>query len=712
MAGRFDNGQESLRALLAPRSIAIMGASPTEGSFGKRLVGAITSWSYAGKVFRINPRYETIDGAPAYPSLAALPEKPDCVAFAISDERVEAGLTEAAKAGIRGAAIFGRCYEKSTGSNVTLPARLGAIAREAGMAVCGSNCMGFVNIAAGLRVSGNPPPISDPPGGVALISHSGSTWSGLVGNQRQLRFNYAISAGQEIATGAADYIRYMLTQPETRVIACILETVRDPDGFVAAIAEAERRGIPVVVLKLGRSEQGRRFALAHSGALCGSDAAFGAVLRRHNVVEVRSVDEFTDTIEMLQSPRKPTGGGIGAVTDSGGERELIVDLAADLGAPLAELTPPIAARLSEVLDPGMTPVNPVDSYGDGRTLIEDCLKVIAEDPNVGVVALATNLVHGRPYVKVASASIERVAAGTDKPAVLFGHIHSTVSREEAARLRALDIPVLMGTPTALQAMSHFLAWHARRVDRDRDAGAMPAPVAAMLPAWRARLEKQDAALSPQDAEQLLRDAGVPTAPSAFASTADEAEAAAQRLGYPVALKTAAPNLLHKTEAGGVTIGIRDAAALRAGYADIARRCGKLVQVQRMADSGTEVLLGMVNDPQFGPVATMGIGGIFAEVYKDTVPFVPPISPAMALRLLRSLKGYALLTGARGRPQADLDALAQLVARFSWLCAAAGPLLSELDVNPVIASPRGAVAVDALVVPLSATKANLDAKDLP
>ncbi|MCC7048297.1 MAG: acetate--CoA ligase family protein [Alphaproteobacteria bacterium] len=712
MTHSIAKSQESLRALLAPRSIAIIGASPTEGSFGQRLVRAITSGNYAGKVYRVNPRYQSLDGAPCHPSLAALPEKPDCVAFAISDERVEAGLVEAAKAGIRGAAIFGRCYEKSTGSNVTLPARLGSIAREAGMAVCGSNCMGFVNVTAGLRVSGNPPPISDPPGGVALISHSGSTWSGLVGNQRQLRFNYAISAGQEIATGAADYIRYMLEQPETRVIACILETVRAPDDFVAAVAEAERRGIPVVVLKLGRSEQGRRFALAHSGALCGSDAAFGAVLRRHNVVEVRSVDELTDTIEMMQSPRRPAAGGIGAVTDSGGERELIVDLAADLGAPLAELTPPTMARLTEVLDPGMTPVNPVDSFGDGRTLIEECLKIIVDDPNVGIAALATNLVHGRPYVKVASATVERVAAGTAKPAVLFGHIHSAVSREEAARLRALGIPVLMGTPTALQAMSHFLGWHARRADKDREAGPMPAPIGAMLPAWRARLERQNAALSPQDAEQLLRDAGIATAPSAFASTLDEAKSAAGRLGYPVALKTAAANLLHKTEADGVKIGLADDAGLRAAYDEIARRCGPLVQVQRMADAGTEVLLGMVNDPQFGPIATLGVGGIFAEVYKDTVPFVPPIGPAMALRLLGSLKGYALLTGARGRPKADLDALAQVVSRFSWLCAAVGPLLSELDVNPVIASPRGAVAVDALVVPLSAAKPDSHTKDQP
>lgn len=691
----------SIQSLLAPKSIAIVGASPTEGSFGNRLAASITGWNYAGEVFRINPRYETIDGAPCYPSLAALPHKPDCVAFAISDERVEAGLTEAAKAGVRGAAIFGRCYEKSSGSNVSLPARLSAIAREAGMAVCGSNCMGFMNMAAGLRVSGNPPPVVDPPGHVALISHSGSTWSGLVGNQRQLRFNYAISAGQEIATSAADYIQFMLTQPETRVIACILETVRDPDAFVQAIEAAERKGIPVVALKLGRSEQGRRFALAHSGALTGSDAAFNAVLRKHNVIAVRTVDELTDTAEMLQCQRVPTGQGIGAVTDSGGERELIVDLASDLGAPLAELSEPTAKKLAEVLDPGMTPVNPVDSYGDGRTLLEDCLKIVAEDANVGVVALATNLVHGRPYVKVASATIEKVAAATDKPALVFGHIHSAVSREEASRLRALGIPVLMGTPTALQAMTHFLGWHARRKDAARQAGSCPSEIAAAAKAWRKRLEGHDTPLAPADAERLLVECGLPCAPSVFVGSADEAAAAAARLGYPIALKTAAPELLHKTEAGGVKVGIADDGTLRAAYDEISKRCGPLVQVQRMAGTGTEILLGMINDPQFGPIATLGMGGIYAEVYRDTVPFVPPIGPATAARLIRELKGVAILDGARGRAKADLQKLAETVARFSWLCAEIGPILSELDINPVIAGPAGAVAVDALVVPLAA-----------
>ena len=330
------------------------------------------------------------------------------------------------------------------------------------MAVCGSNCMGFVNFVDGLKVSGNPPPIPERFGPVGLISHSGSTWSGFVGNQRELVFNYAISAGQEIATTMADYLGFLLEQPETRVVGCIMEALRDPERFLAAVEAADRQGVPVVVLKLGRSERGRTLALAHSGALTGSDSAYRAVFERRNVIVTQTPDELADTLELLSSPRRPSAAGIGIVTDSGGERELIVDLASDVGAPLADLTPETEARLTEVLDPGMTPDNPVDSYGDGRTLLQECLSVIADDPHVGIVALATNLVHGRAYLQRCTAAIEAVFNATEKPALVFGNLHSTISREAAAQLRAQGIPVLMGTTTALLAMKHLSDWQRPR----------------------------------------------------------------------------------------------------------------------------------------------------------------------------------------------------------------------------------------------------------
>lgn len=687
-----------LDVLLRPRSIAIIGASAREGSFGLRLLNAITSGRYRGVVYPINPRYEDIAGHRCYPSLKALPEQADCAALAVSDDLVEAALADAADAGVRGGVLFGRAYEPPGGVPSRVE-RLAAIARSAGMAICGNNCMGFFNSVDGIKMSGDPPPLPDTSGSVGLISHSGSTWSGLVGNQRDLVFNYAISAGQEIATTMADYIAFLLAAPETRVIACLMETVRAPERFLAAIEQADRQGIPVVVLKLGRTERGRRFALAHSGALAGSDAAYGAIFERHNVIRVATPDELLDTVELLRSPRRPGAGGIGIVTDSGGERELIVDLATDIGAPLAEITPPTSTRLVGILDPGMEPQNPVDLYGDGRMLLEECLGALADDPGVAVVALATNLVHGRPYARASSTAIERAFAGTTKPGLVFGNMHSSVSREEATRLRALGVPVLMGTATALTAMRHLIDRQRRRNEpRAAPPALPPQPVLDVAHAQAQGQTASDALPLPQ-ALRLLELFGIPASPSAFTEDAAATVAAAERLGFPVVLKTAAPDILHKTDAGGVALGLRDRAAVADAYTRIAAACGKLVQVQAQAPAGTEVLLGMTNDAQFGPMVTVGLGGVLTEIITDVVTFQPPVSAAVAHGTLERLRGYRLLRGYRGRPMADLDALTLAIERFSVLCATIGRRFAAIDLNPVIAAPTGALAVDALFLPL-------------
>ena len=687
-----------LEALLRPRSIAIVGASIREGSFGLHLLNSITSGLYRGAVYPINPRYEEIAGLRCYPSLKALPELAECAAFAVSDDLVEAALADAADAGVRGGVLFGRAYEPPGRGGPSRIERLSAIARGAGMAICGNNCMGFFNFVDGIKMSAMPPPMAQPAGSVGLVSHSGSTWSALIGNQRDLVFNYAISAGQEIATTMADYIDFLLTRPETRVIACLMETVRAPERFLAAIEKADRQGIPVVGLKLGRTERGGRFALAHSGALAGSDAAYGAIFERHNVIRVTTPDELLDTVELFRSPRRPGAGGIGIVTDSGGERELIVDLATDIGAPLAEITPATAARLVGILDPGMEPQNPVDAYGDGRILIEPCLDALADDPGVAVVALATNLVHGRAYGLACSVAIEHAFAATTKPALAFGNIHSAVSREEATRLRALGVPVLMGTATALIAMRHLIDWQRRRDDARAAPPALPTQ--SVLDAARAQARAPGAsdALPLPQALRLLELFGIPASPAAFTVDVAATVSAAERLGFPVVLKTAAPDILHKTDAGGVALGLRDRAAVADAYARIAAACGKLVQVQAQAPPGTEVLLGMTNDAQFGPMVTIGLGGVFTEILADTVTFQPPVSAAAACGYLQRLRGYKLLQGYRGRPKADLDALARAIERFSVLCATIGSFFAAIDLNPVIAGPSCAIAVDALFVP--------------
>lgn len=681
--------------LLRPRAIAIVGASAREGSFGQRLLASVTSGRFRGEVYPVNPRYEELAGLPCYPDLASTPTRADCAAFAVSDDLVEEALLAAADAGVPTAALFGRAYDAPPPGTPSRVERLAAIAREARMAVLGPNCMGFVNLVDGLKVSGNPPPIADEPGAIGLVSHSGSTWSGLVGNGRDLAFNYAVSAGQEIATTMADYIRFVLDQPETRVVGCVMEAVRDPENFLEVLDLADARGLPVVVLKLGRSDYGRELALAHSGALAGSASAYEAVFARRNVVSVRTPDELTDTLELFACPRRPHVPGLGIVTDSGGERELIADLAHDLGAPLADIGPETREALAQVLDPGMLPANPVDSYGDGRMLLGECLAVLAGDAEVGTVALATNLVDGRPYAHRSAVALEEVHRNTDKPTVLFGNLHSAVSRTEAARLRRLGIPVLMGTTTSLLAMKHVGAWQARRgtgvpaarpgEHRPRDWDRLEAAIRAChLPALPGAL-----------ADEILASFGIATTPSRYVADENGAVRAAAELRFPVVLKTADPAILHKTERGGVVVGLRDEEAVREAYRRIAAACGPQMQVQAQAVPGVELLLGMTTDPTFGPMMTVALGGTMTELLQDAVTVEPAIGAEEALTALKRLRGFRLLEGYRGAPPADLDALAATVSRFSQLCRVAGHLFEAVDLNPILAGPTGAVAVDAL-----------------
>jgi acyl-CoA synthetase (NDP forming) len=687
-------GSPALDALLRPRSIAIVGASTREGSFGPRLLNAISSGRYRGTVYPVNPRHGEIAGHRYYPSLEAIPELADCAAFAVSDDLVEAAPADAADAGVRGAVLFGRADEAPGSGGPSRIERLAAIARNAGMAVCGNNCMGFFNSIDGIKMSGDPQPLPETSGAVGLCSHSGSTWSSLFGNLRDLVFNYAISAGQEIATTMADYIEFLLAARETRVIACLMETVRAPERFLAAIEQADRQGIPVGVLKLGRTERCRHFALANSGAPAGSDAACGAIFERHNVIRVATPDELLDTVDLFRFLRRPGAGGLGIVTDSGGERELIVDLATDLGAPLAEITPANAARLVDIFDPGMEPQNPVDSYGDGRMLVEECLGALADDPDVAVVALATNLMQGRPYARASSTAIERVFATTAKPAPAFGHIHGSVSREEATRLRTLGVPVLMGTATALLAMRHLIDWQSRRDEAHPGPPTLPPARALDAARMQARGHDPNVALLFPQALRLLEPFGIPASPSAFTDEVAVTVPAAERLGFPVVLKTAAPDILHKTNVGRVVLGPKDRAAVAELTPASHASCGKPVQVQAQAPTGTEVLLRMTNDAQFRPMMTVGLGGVLA----DAVTLQPPVGAAAARGFLERLRGFGLLQGYRGRPEADLRALRLVIERFSVLCASIGSLFSAIDLNPVIAGPSGALAVDALFLP--------------
>jgi acyl-CoA synthetase (NDP forming) len=682
----------ALQHLLAPERIAFVGASARANTVGLDMLHTIRRGGFAGTVYAVNPGYNEIDCVPCYPSLATLPQTPDLAVLAVRNDRLEAALRDTAAAGIRAAVIFASCILPDD-TDPPLHARLGAIARSAGIAVCGGNCMGFYNDLDGVWVCGFPSQRTRRPGGIALLAHSGSVFGALAHNDPRLRFAFAISPGQEMTVTIADYLDYVVERPEVRAVGLFLETARDPAGLRAALAKAAQRRVPVVALKVGRTEAAAAAALTHTGAVAGSDAAYAALFDRYGVLRVETLDEMAATLLLLQTGRLAAPGGAVAIHDSGGEREMTIDLAERAGVPFAAITAETRRSLAARLDPGLAAENPLDAWGTGENfvpLFAGCFTDLLADPNAALGLFCADF-RDAYYLHDGFAQAARTAAATtDKPVAIVTSYTQLRHDRIALELTEAGVPVLDGSANGLAAARAALAWRdflARPTD--------PPPPAPDARAWLARLAA-GGALGEAEVLDLLGAFGIPTAQHALADNTAEAVAAALRIGFPVVLKTAMPGIAHKSERGGVVLDLRDEAAVREAYGPMATALGPRVMLARMLPAGPELALGAVRDPQFGPVIVLGAGGTLVELLDDRVAALPPFGPATARRLLDRLRLRPLLDGFRGGPATDLAALADLVARFSVLVHELASVVREIDVNPVICGPFPA-AVDGLVV---------------
>ena len=707
--------RQNLAALLHARSIAIVGIS-RPGRFGGQVYANLRNAGYTGAIFGVNPRYDTLYDQPCYSSLSALPDLPECAVLGVSNARLISTLQEAADLGIPSAVIFASAYSEPSEGMPSLQDRLADIARAGGMAVCGPNCMGFLSLGQKLAVSGYPVIPDTPCGNITLISHSGSVFDALVQNKRNVTFNYAISPGNEMVTSMADYMRFALDDPSTRVIALFVETVRDPRGFVAALDEAAQRYIPVVALKVGRSEQGAQLALAHSGALAGEDAVFDALFAHYGVRRVKSLDEMMDTLELFATGARAATRHVSAIFDSGGERSLVVDLAESEGVSFAPISKSTQARLAAVLEPGLVPTNPLDAWGTGHgfdRIYGECLQALDADPATGVTLFVADLTRagnlGPSYTDVALA----VQPYLKKPLAFVVNLTSAAGEDEMLRLRCAGIPVLMGSETGLRAVRHLLEYshyqRSRAASEPTEVGAPDfSPSAASEPTEvgapnfspsaqiRREIETANGPLDEFASKQILSAYGIVVPVEAVVTSLREALQAAERIGYPVALKTAASEL-HKSDRNGVRLSLADATRLSEAYRDMQSRLGPRMLVQQMVSGGIEILLGVVNHPQFGLMLAVGLGGLFVEVMKDSRLLMLPVSRADVKDALLSLRGASLLSGVRGNPPVDVEAVVDAAMRLSALAIDLGDHIVEIDINPLIALPKGAVAVDALIV---------------
>jgi len=597
--------------------------------------------------------------------------------------------------------VFSSGFGEMGETGRALEAELAKAIRESNVRVLGPNCLGLINahervMATFTQYSLGP----TEPGPIAFATQSGALGTATAGmaRRRGLNFGYFVNTGNELDVRLAEVLRAVLPEPRVSAAAGYLEGVKDGRGLFALGEEALILGKPIALTKVGRTAAGARAIASHTGSLAGEDRVFDGVLRQVGIQRARSDEHLLDLMEVLSVCPAPKGRGVAMVTRSGGAGALMADRAEELGLEVVTLADATRERLRKVVPEFGSLTNPVDITAQGLVdpgIMRETLKIVLSDPAVDAVFVW--LAFTEKHADVTVDTFTEVKAATDKPFVV-----SWVGVPEAAqaKMRARGIALARGAEPAVDAMAALARFGEVRRHREADAAARAGLRIPVID-----LPADTGVVGSLEAARLLARAGVPLAPARIAKTAGEAVDAARALGFPVALKIESRDVPHKTDAGGVRLGLNDAEAVTRAHGEImasvrsARPDAKLdgVLVQAMASGSVELVVGLRNDPAFGPVVMVGLGGVFVEVLKDVAFRKAPITEAEAGRMLDELDGRALLDGVRGRPPADRRAIARLVSAVSVFGAAAGNRLAELDLNPVLAGPDGCVAVDWLLL---------------
>jgi acetate---CoA ligase (ADP-forming) len=720
-SGQFS---EQMRALLHPRRIAIVGASPKVG-YARSIHSAIIAGGYDGEILPVNPRYDEVLGTRAYPDLSSIPGPVDLVIVAVANRLTFDVLDECERVGAGAVSLIASGFAEglSAGEGAERQRRIREFAARTGIRVSGPNCLGNISVPNKMNAASGPYFGPLPRGPVAAVLQSGLLSYSLVVPcaDRNIGFTYVITSGNEADLTTTDYVRYFVEDEETRVIACFIEQFNDPAGFLDVAELAAERRKPLVVLKVGRSAGGQRAALAHTGSLVGSDDIADAVMRQHGVTRVNSMDELIETIGLFHTPVLPRGHGVGAVFMSGGAAGMVSDLAQDLGINFPSIAPETQERLRGIMPEYGTIDNPLDTTGGVWTepgAFQATFRAMAADPNIDV------LVYGRPFPGRMDGHPEweefpahLTEEHPDKVFVMMSLVagrHRDKNYPYEQMLEPLDdlggIPFLQGTENSLRAVRSLLRY--AEYQRSRSA-ASHEPDADPQRAASAREMVAAAGRRPlveRDAKRLLALYGIPVTRELLAASPEEAVAHAESIGYPVVLKIESPDIAHKTEAGGVLLGVEDASAVRVGFAQVidnarsyvpqATLSGVLVQQMLPLEHGRELILGMSQDADFGAAVAVGFGGVWVETLRDVALGVPPLASRDAWEMLRRLRGYPILegSGARGGAAADLDAVVTLLTRFSQLCLDLRDVVAEIDINPLVVFEQGACVVDCLIVP--------------
>ncbi len=696
-----------LHSFFWPQSIAVLGASPDLHRIRGRLLHQLRENGFPGRILPINPSYQEISGLRCFPSIGAVGEPIDLALVAIPAAGVAPALEECAAAGVKNALIVSSGFAEEGGAAGDMQATLVDVTQRTGIRACGPNCEGYYNALGRVATTFSPTVETQDDGSRTLVSErrlgviaqSGGIGFALFnrGKAAGLGFSYVISTGNEADLNMADFLDYMVEDPHTDAVMLFCEAVRNGPDFVNALAKARQRGKPVIAIKIGRSAAGSRASASHTASLSGDYAAYRAVFQRYGVIEAEDADEAVAIAGVVLTCPLPKGRRVGIITPSGGGGAWMADILSANGLSVPPLSADAQARLRAVMPSYGASGNPVDVTAQGSNTgpaVMTAMEQLAGSDEVDMLVLISSMA-STTRATLDAARVKATAARAGKPMTVWTYtLPSEFGRASAAGCGLFVHSDLRNVGVSLARLADYAEALARPLPADpapRDVAPLPPGPPNVLPEYQAKHAL--AGFLPPMRERL-------------ATTVAEAADAAAALGFPVALKVQSPDLPHKTEAGGVRLGLHDAESVRAAYdamlRDVLRHKPDAridgVLVQKMAPKGHELVIGMVNDATFGPIMMLGYGGTTVELFGDVVHSPAPVDAAEAERMLRSLRSAALLTGFRGAAAIDLGPIADLVARLSEAALAYREQIAEMELNPVIlhADGSGLTIADALV----------------
>lgn len=695
----------NLNKLLKPTSVAVIGASEKEGFGGDVCRNILSYVEDRSHVYFIHPKRDSVFGVPCYKSISDVPENVDLMVICTSQKTVIPLLQEGAKKGVGGAVVFASGYgEVGTAEGKQNEAELIAAAKELDIAVMGPNCAGFVNYIDNVQAFAFISAKRDRKGSVGVVSQSGQLCLSMM-DDPGMRFSYNISAGNGKIVQMEDYMDFLVDDEDTKVVSIYIEGVKNADKFAAVLKKAAEKRKPVVILKAGRSAKGGAIAASHTGSLSGSDASFDAVLKKFGAIRVDDLEELIAMSLMLSTmKRMPEKATFASMNLSGGETGICADVGSLNGIEYPDFTEETLKKLKEQLPSYASPNNPLDmtaSLSYDADLYAGALRTVMDDPNIGMVLIGYTLLLeiADPCIHYMYKGIEKVVqekGGNCKPIAMIPFAENTRNPEYQEKLFQIGVPVLPPPVYAFKLLRHLADFIAYEPETKTLELAVGHPKS-----------EETQVLSEHESKQELKVYGVPVPDEVIVTSKEEAAQFVKNHPGPLVMKVESADILHKSDVGGVKLNVCGPEAAEKAYEEImesvtAKRPDAHINgilTVPMLDAGVEIIIGVNNDPQFGPMIMVGMGGVFVEVFKDVALYPAPLKEEEALEMLKSLKSFKLLNGYRGTEKCDIKALCQTIVAISNYAQANKDVLKELDINPLFVYPegKGVGVADALIV---------------